>query len=279
MVVAPYWRLMRFHRPIGIWLLLWPTLWALWLASHGEPALSTCLVFICGVVLMRAAGCVANDLLDRNIDAKVSRTRDRPLAAAHVSVRAALLLLILLLVLSANLLWFLHPLTRMLALVAVALALLYPLAKRYFPLPQVVLGVAFAFGIPMVFAEVTGQVPAVAWILFFATMLWIVAYDTQYALSDLWDDQQLGVYSATIFFGNSVRWVIGALQGLMLLVLVYLGFVEQLGFIFYVSIMFAGGLFVYQACVLKPPEWLASQRVFAHNHWVGLAIFLGLFFS
>ena len=273
-----YTQLMRIDRPIGTYLLLWPTWWALWLAAEGVPAISMLLVFTAGVVLMRAAGCVINDYADRHWDGAVERTRQRPLASGKVSGTEALQLFVLLLALSASLLLFLNWQTVLLSLVAVLLAAVYPFMKRYTHLPQVVLGAAFSWGMPMAFMAIQLQLPPLLWLLYTANLLWTVAYDTYYALVDRPDDVKVGIKSTAILFGRHALAIIALLQLGMLLLLVAVGWLAQLQWPFYLSLVLAAVCFAYQ-------WYLARQgrdgcfKAFLHNHYVGLLLFAGIALS
>lgn len=275
---ALYWQLMRMDKPIGIYLLLWPTWWALWLASDGIPTLGIWCVFSLGVVLMRAAGCVINDFADRNVDGQVERTKYRPLATGAVSSREALQLFSLLLVCAASLLLFLNNETRLLALVAVVLASSYPFMKRYTHLPQVVLGAAYSWGIPMAFMAIQGEVPLYAWLLYLANLCWTVAYDTFYALVDRPDDLQVGIKSTAILFGSYAQPIILLLQLVFLGLLSYVAELADLHWPFYLGLVLAALAFAYQHYLARQSRQGAFQA-FLHNHYVGLLIFAGLFAS
>ncbi|GAA5524687.1 4-hydroxybenzoate octaprenyltransferase [Microbulbifer aestuariivivens] len=272
----PYWHLARLDRPIGSLLLLWPTWWALWLAAGGWPGLHLFAVFTLGVLLMRAAGCAINDFADRNIDGQVKRTAARPLATGQATAKGALLLfgglclLAFLLVLTTN------RLTILLSLPAVALAFCYPFAKRYTHLPQVVLGAAFSMGIPMAFAAVTGEVPALAWLLYTANLLWTVAYDTFYAMVDRDDDLKIGVKSTAVLFGDMDRAMTGSLQVMALFALLLTGQRFELGAFYFLGLAVAAGLFAYQQWLIRDRERDACFRAFLNNNWVGAAVFAGI---
>ena len=275
---ALYWQLMRMDKPIGIYLLLWPTWWALWLASDGIPAAGIFCVFSVGVVLMRAAGCVINDFADRNVDGQVERTKQRPLATGAVSSREALQLFGLLLVCAASLLIFLNNQTRLLALVAVVLASSYPFMKRYTHLPQVVLGAAYSWGIPMAFMAIQGEVPLYGWLLYLANLCWTVAYDTFYALVDRPDDLQVGIKSTAILFGRYAQTIIMLLQVVFLGLLSYVASLASLHWPFYLGLGLAVLAFAYQHYLARQSRQ-GAFRAFLHNHYVGLLIFTGLFAS
>ncbi|MDD9884722.1 MAG: 4-hydroxybenzoate octaprenyltransferase [Gammaproteobacteria bacterium] len=277
-------RLMRLDRPIGTFLLLWPTLWALWLATDGTPPMATVAIFIAGAFVMRAAGCVINDIADRRIDPQVKRTRDRPLAGGELTVRAAWLLFALLLVAAAALALQLSRATQLLALVALPIACAYPLAKRVTHLPQLLLGVAFSWGIPMAYMEVgatptmelTGELPAEMWLLFAANFAWVVAYDTQYAMVDRDDDARIGVGSTAILFGRHDNRIIGALHLVCLGLLAVLGRQRELAWAFYIGLGVALALAVYQQWLCKDRARDRCFRAFLNNNWLGAAVFAGL---
>jgi 4-hydroxybenzoate polyprenyltransferase len=269
-------QLMRLDKPIGIYLLLWPTLWALWIAAKGVPSMTLLLIFVAGVILMRSAGCVINDYADRNFDGHVKRTEARPLASGKVQPRAALMLFGLLLALSFALVLLTNSYTVWLSFGGVALAACYPLMKRYTYYPQVVLGAAFSWGMPMAFSAQTGELPATLWLLYLANLLWTVAYDTYYAMVDRDDDLQIGVKSTAILFGDADRLIIGCLQGLALLCLVLAGARFELGAYYYAGLTVAAGCFVWQLWSTREREPQACFAAFLHNHWAGLAIFLGI---
>ncbi len=271
-----YYLLTRLHRPIGILLLLWPTLWALWVAAEGIPDIKVLLVFVLGVVLMRSAGCVINDYADRNFDPQVSRTRDRPIASGRVKPREALVLFLVLCLLAFLLVLSMNRLTIQLSFVAVALAAIYPFMKRYTHLPQVVLGMAFGWAIPMAFAAQSGSVPKVAWLMYVINVVWSMVYDTMYAMVDREDDLKAGVKSTAILFGEADRVIIGLLQGLMLLGLGLMGSQLGLGFPYYLALLVVIGLGIYQQFLIRYRQPEACFRAFLNNNWVGCAIFLGI---
>lgn len=271
-----YLRLMRADRPIGTLLLLWPTLWALWLAAEGWPDWHLLLIFSAGVWLMRSAGCVINDYADRNVDGDVKRTAQRPLATGAVGTREALLLFAALCAVSFALVLFTNRQTILLSFAAVALAALYPFMKRYTHLPQLVLGAAFGWGIPMAFAAQTGSLPRALWLVFIANLLWTVAYDTFYAMVDRDDDLKIGVKSTAILFGDDDRLITGLLQACVLFVLVLVGVQFKLGYWFYVSLLGAAGLFIYQQYLIRHRQREACFRAFLNNNWVGAVVFAGI---
>lgn len=271
-----YGLLMRIDRPIGTLLLLWPTLWALWIAGNGKPDPFITLIFVLGVFVMRSAGCVINDYADRELDPHVARTRTRPLAAGRVSPREALLLFAVLIALAFALVLTLNRLTLLLSLVAVPLAASYPFMKRFTYLPQVHLGVAFGWAVPMAFAAETGSVPPVAWLMLISVVLWAVAYDTMYAMVDRDDDIYVGVKSTAILFGELDRTMVGLMQLCFLVVMLLLGHQLELGRYYYLSIAVAGALSLYQQYLIRNREPEACFKAFLNNNWLGAAVFLGL---
>lgn len=271
-----YYRLMRLDRPIGIYLLLWPTLWALWIAGTGSPDPLVLVVFVAGVVLMRSAGCVINDYADRDFDPHVERTRDRPIAAGRVTPREALALFAALCLTAFLLVLLMNRLTILLSLGGVVLAALYPFMKRYTHLPQVFLGAAFGWAVPMAFAAQTGAVPKVAWLLFVATVLWATAYDTMYGMVDRDDDVKIGVKSTAILFGEADRAIIAIIQLLMLLALLMVGQSAGLGGYYYFGLLLAVGLSLYQQYLIRERRPAACFKAFLNNNWLGAAVFTGI---
>lgn len=274
-----YLQLIRFNKPIGTFLLLWPTLWALWIAAQGMPPLKFLLIFITGTFIMRSAGCVINDIADRNFDGHVERTRHRPLAAGKLTLADALWFLFSLLLVALGLVLLLNTLALRLAIVGVLVVAIYPFMKRFTHLPQLVLGVAFAWPIPMVFAAVTNSMPWHAWLLFIIGFIWPIAYDTYYAMADREDDLKIGVKSTAILFAEYDRLVIAALQTMMLGLLVILGLMLQVGFVYFISLCVAAGLFIQQYTSTQQRDPAKCFRAFLNNNWVGAAIFLGLCLS
>jgi len=268
--------LMRLDRPIGIWLLLWPTLWAVWIAGDGHPSLSIVLIFTLGVVFMRSAGCVINDYADRHWDGEVARTADRPLVTGRVSAKEALLLFALLVGLSASLLLWLNRETFYWSFGALALATLYPFMKRYTYLPQVVLGAAFSWAIPMAFVAQGKSPDALCWLLYSANLAWTVAYDTQYAMCDRDDDLKAGIKSTAILFGELDLLMVGLLQGLFLVGLLLLGQQLSLGWPWYAGLLAAFILFALQAWQTRAREPQTCLDAFKNNHMVGLVVFIAL---
>ncbi|MBI2312804.1 MAG: 4-hydroxybenzoate octaprenyltransferase [Betaproteobacteria bacterium] len=271
-----YEKLMRLDKPIGILLLLWPTLWGMWIAWSGRPHMVILWIFILGTVLMRSAGVVINDLADRNLDPHVRRTRDRPLAAGRVTPREALLLAG---GLSLTAFLLILPLRRevmYLALVAFFLAASYPFTKRFFALPQAYLGIAFGFGIPMAFASYAGQVPALAWLLLLANVFWALAYDTEYAMVDREDDLKIGIKTAAITFGKYDVAAVMASHGIFLAILAGVGAQLRFGAFYFLGLAVAVGLALYQYRLIRRREPQHCFKAFLHNNWVGAAIFAGI---
>jgi 4-hydroxybenzoate polyprenyltransferase len=271
--------LVRLDKPIGIFLLLWPTLWALWFAAEGVPDLSILTIFILGVILMRSAGCVVNDLADRNIDPHVTRTRHRPIPAGKVSVREALMIAFVLIFCAFLLVLQLNPLTVKLSFAGAALAILYPFTKRYTYIPQFFLGLAFGWAVPMAFAAQTGELPVIVWVLLMATVLWAVVYDTMYAMVDRVDDIRMGVKSTAILFEDADRMIIGVIQVLVLLALALVGGRMEATWVYYAGLGVAGCFSLYQQYLIKDriPEY--CFRAFLNNHWFGAAVFAGIFLN
>jgi 4-hydroxybenzoate polyprenyltransferase len=271
-----YGKLMRVDKPIGLWLLLWPTLWALWLAGEGHPDSGLFVVFVVGVFVMRSAGCVLNDYVDRKIDPYVERTRTRPIASGAVAPTEALVLFIALALFAIGLATMLNRPARLLAIVAASLTVAYPFIKRYVSIPQFVLGAAFGWAVPMAFAAQTGETPQLAWLVFGTALIWAVIYDTFYAMVDREDDRKIGIKSTALLFGDVDLFVIAGLQILMLVALVFVGLLAELGFWFYLSVAGAAALMAYH-------QWLARDRqpagcfaAFLHNHLIGLTVFIGI---
>ncbi|MFC7301062.1 4-hydroxybenzoate octaprenyltransferase [Cognatiluteimonas weifangensis] len=270
-----YWRLLRGDRPIGWLLLLWPTWWALWLAAGGVPPLWPLLVFSAGVWLTRSAGCAINDYADRWLDPQVARTRERPLATGAVSAREALALFAVLMLAAFALVLTLNRLTVALSVVGALLAISYPYLKRYTYLPQVYLGMAFGWGIPMAFAAIQGKVPAIAWLLYVANIFWATAYDTWYAMVDRDDDIRMGAKSTAILFGELDLVAQGVLYALVFATLALVGRQAQLGAYYWAGLGVAALLVAYQFAIARHRQREACFRAFLHNHWVGAAIFAG----
>lgn len=271
-----YLKLMRFDKPIGILLLLWPTLWALFIAANGWPPLKILIIFIVGVILMRAAGCVINDIADRNFDAFVERTQHRPLATKQISFKNALILFFILVFLAFLLVCNLNRFTILLSFGAAFLACLYPFTKRFTHWPQFFLGAAFAWSVPMSFAAIQNTIPGYAWILYAAALVWPLAYDTEYAMVDRADDLKIGVKSTAILFGRHDRLVVGALQALFLALMAFLGWRLNLAWPYGLGLGMAALLFAYQQVLIKKREPKACFKAFLNNNQLGFLIFLGL---
>jgi 4-hydroxybenzoate polyprenyltransferase len=274
--LGQYWKLVRGDRPIGVLLLLWPTWWALWIASAGVPSLWTLFVFTAGVWLTRSAGCVINDYADRWLDPQVERTRGRPLATGAVSGREALLVFAVLMIAAFALVLTLNRLTIYLSVVGLFLAASYPYLKRYTYLPQVYLGLAFGWGIPMAFAAVQGGVPPVAWVLYFANILWATAYDTWYAMVDRDEDIRAGSKSTAILFGEMDLIAQAVLYALMFAALWMVGRQAQLGLYYWAALGLAAALVAYEFLIARHRERETCFRAFLHNNWVGAAVFAGI---
>ena len=271
-----YGKLMRVDKPIGVWLLLWPTLWALWLAGEGRPDQGLFVVFVFGVFIMRSAGCVLNDYVDRKIDPYVERTRSRPIASGAVAPGEALILFVALALIAIGLATMLNRPARMLAIVGAVLTIAYPFIKRYVSIPQFVLGAAFGWAVPMAFAAQTGGTPQLAWLVFGAALIWAVIYDTYYAMVDREDDRKIGVKSTALLFGEVDLFVIAGMQVVMLVALVFIGQRAELGLWYYLGVAGAAALMAYH-------QWLARDRqpagcfaAFQHNHHIGFVVFVGI---
>ena len=269
-------QLTRMDKPIGIYLLLWPTQWALWIAAKGVPSLSNLLIFVFGVILTRAGGCVINDFADRKVDGHVKRTEQRPLVSGKISSKEALVFFALLMGVSFLLVLCTNATTIWLSFGGLALAASYPFMKRYTYYPQVVLGAAFSWGMPMAFTAETGSLPAAAWLLYIANLLWTVAYDTYYAMTDREDDLKIGVKSTAILFGDADRVINLSLQGLALGCLWLAGTHFELGGWFHLGLLVAAGCFVWEFWYTRDRDPQRCFKAFLHNHWAGLAIFVGI---
>ncbi len=274
--LVQYGRLMRVDKPIGIWLLLWPTLWALWVAADGRPDQHLFVIFTLGVFIMRSAGCVLNDYVDRKIDPYVERTRDRPIASGAVAPAEALTLFVALCLIAIGLASMLNRQAQMLTVVAAALTILYPFIKRFVSIPQFILGAAFGWAVPMAFAAQTGNTPQVAWLMFAAALIWAVIYDTFYAMVDREDDLKIGVKSTAILFGDADLFILAGLQFVMLMSMVFVGNQAGLGTWYFLSLVVAAIMMAYH-------QWLARNRdregcfaAFRHNHFIGMVIFIGI---
>jgi 4-hydroxybenzoate polyprenyltransferase len=274
--LGDYARLMRLDRPVGIWLLLWPTLWALWIAGRGKPNPAVFVIFVVGTVLMRSAGCVINDYADRRFDPHVERTKDRPLAAGRLSPPEALVLFAILVLASLALALQLNRYTLLLAVGGAFLAITYPFIKRFLSVPQLYLGLCFGWGIPMGFAAELERVPRVAWLLFVANLLWVTVYDTIYAMVDRDDDRKIGVRSTAILFGDSDRHIIAVLQAMTLLTLYLTGRMTRLGNWYWVGLWVGAGFFVHHLWLIRDRDRAACFRAFLNNHYFGMAVFVGI---
>ena len=272
-----YERLMRLDKPIGILLLLWPTLWALWLSAYGRPDWRVVWIFVLGTVLMRSAGCVINDLADRHIDPHVARTKDRPLAAGKVSKKEAVMLFLLLSLCAFCLILPLQNLKVIgLSFVALFLAATYPLTKRFFAIPQAYLGIAFGFGIPMAYAAHLDTVPRVAWCLLLANVFWAIAYDTEYAMFDREDDLKIGIKTSAITFGRFDVAAVMLCYALTLGLLVWVGSVLHLGRYYHIGLGVASALALYHFLLIRQRDPARCFKAFMHNNWLGASIFAGI---
>ena len=272
---GPWLRLMRFDRPIGIALLMWPTWWGLWFAAGGVPSLKNLIIFTCGVIVMRAAGCVINDFADRKLDPHVERTKDRPIAVGEISPKQGLLLFFGLLAIALVLVLMTNRLTVLMAFFGVLLAGTYPFFKRFTHFPQVVLGAAFSWAIPMAFAAETGTVPTLAWLLFAANFFWTVIYDTQYAMADREDDLKVGVKSTAIAFGKADVPILGGLMGIVTAILLVIGVHYLPHPAWFTAVAITFGLFQIQLWRIRERDPVICFRSFLSNHWVGMVIWLG----
>jgi 4-hydroxybenzoate polyprenyltransferase len=275
--IEEYALLARLDRPIGTWLLLWPALWGLWIAGAGRPQPRVLIVFVAGVFVMRAAGCVINDYADRNIDPHVRRTRDRPLAARRVAPREALYLFAVLITVALYLVTRLDFLTIKLAFIGAAMTVSYPFVKRIFPMPQLYLGISFGgWSVPMAFAAESGSVPRVAWVLYIAAVMWAAIYDTMYAMVDREDDLKVGVKSSAILFADMDKLLIGVMQAMMLFALVLAGRSMKFGQWYDAGVVAAGLLFLYQQWLIRKREPAGCLKAFFNNQYVGAVIFIGI---
>ena len=269
-------QLMRLDRPIGIYLLIWPTLWALWIAGDGTPSLKNLVIFILGVILMRSAGCAINDFADRGIDADISRTKGRPIVTGRVSGKEALVTFTVLVGISFCLVLLTNTQTIYWAFLAVALAAFYPFTKRYTYYPQVALGAAYSCSILLAFSAQKGSVPHEVWLIYIANLLWTIAYDTYYAMSDREDDLKIGVKSTAVLFGDADRFIILTLQASALFCLLLAGSKFELGGYFHLGLLGAAACFVWEFMHTRKRDAESSLRAFLHNHWAGFCIFLGI---
>jgi len=274
-----YFRLMRLDKPIGIYLLLWPTLWALFLAADGLPRLDLLIIFVLGVTLMRSAGCVINDYADRKIDKLIQRTQHRPITSGEISTQSALVLFFTLMLIAFGLVLMTNILTIQLAVIAGVLAILYPFTKRWTHLPQFVLGLAFAMSVPMAFAASNNNITNSAWWVFLATVIWTVIYDTMYAMADREEDLQIGVKSTAVLFAKYDKLIIGILQISLLLVLINISEIFNLTVFYDISLILSAFLMIYHQYLIKNREKNACFRAFLHNNFIGIVIFAGIALS
>ena len=273
---ALYAELMRLHRPIGTWLLLWPTLWGLWIAGEGQPAQKLFVIFVLGVIVMRSAGCVINDLADRKFDVNIARTKNRPLATGSVTPGEALVLIAALGLIAIALALNLNRLSQLLAIVAALLTVIYPFAKRFLSAPQLILGAAFGWSIPVVFAAQTGEVPRLAWLMWLSVVIWAVIYDTMYAMADRDDDLKSGIRSTAILFGKADLFIITLLQIVFLLALMLIGAAAKLGNWHSLSVGIIAALMAYQRLLIRHRKPERCFQAFLNNRYVGAAMFAGV---
>lgn len=274
--LANYGKLMRVDKPVGFWLLLWPTLWALWLAGKGHPDPGLFIVFVVGVFVMRSAGCVLNDFADRKIDPYVERTRTRPIASGAVAPAEALTLFVALSLIAVGLATMLNRPAQVLAVIGAFLTIIYPFIKRFVSVPQFILGAAFGLAVPMVFAAQTGDTPQLAWLVFGAALVWAVIYDTFYAMVDREDDRKIGVKSTALLFGDMDLFVIAALQVVMLVALVLVGLRGELGGWYYFSLFVAALLMLYHQWLARDRDTAGCFLAFQRNHYIGMIVFIGI---
>ena len=274
-----YYLLMRMDRPIGTWLLLWPAFWALWIAAEGIPPVSIMVIFALGVFIMRSAGCVINDYADRNIDKHIERTKNRPITSGKVSPREALGLFAVCIMIAFLLVLFLNVYTILLSFIALLLAAIYPFMKRYTHYPQIVLGMAFSWAIPMAFAAQLNHIPGVAWVLYFVTILWIVSYDTMYAMADREEDLKIGVKSTAIIFADYDKLLIALLQLAFTVGMFSVAWLVQAGLFFYLGIAASIVFSIYQQYLIRNRDKKTCFQAFLNNHWLGMLIFIGIFLN
>ncbi|MCB6183281.1 4-hydroxybenzoate octaprenyltransferase [Leeia sp. TBRC 13508] len=271
-----YARLVRLDKPIGSLLLMWPTLWALWLASAGRPDPMLVVIFMVGTVLMRSAGCAVNDWADRDFDGHVERTAKRPIVSGEVSPKEAIVVAVVLALMALLIALPLPTLSLLMTIPAAILAGTYPFFKRFFAIPQAYLGIAFGFGIPMAYAAIVGEVPAIAWWLLVANVLWTIAYDTEYAMVDRNDDIRIGIKTSALTFGRFDVAIIMLCYAIALAILVAVGMVHHLGMIYYGGLVVAGLIAVYHYFLIRTRERAKCFKAFLHNNWFGLAVFVGI---
>ncbi len=274
-----YYLLMRMDKPIGTWLLLWPSYWALWIAAEGIPSWNILLIFSLGVFIMRSAGCVINDYADRDIDKHIKRTQNRPITSGKVSAKEALTLFIVCIFIAFILVLFLNIYTVILSIVALFLAAIYPFMKRYTHYPQLVLGMAFSWAIPMAFAAQNNHIPAIAWLLYVITILWIVAYDTMYAMADRAEDLAIGVKSTAIIFAQYDKLIVAILQVVFVLGMVWIAWLLSAGIFFYLGLLGAVFFIIYQQYLIRDRNEILCFKAFLNNHWLGLIVFIGIFLN
>jgi len=274
-----YFRLMRLNKPIGIYLLLWPTYWALFLSAGGWPDIDLLIIFTFGVIITRSAGCVINDYADREIDKHIARTRDRPITTGEISPKAALLLFFALGLAAFALVLLTNTLTIKISFIALALAVLYPFTKRWTNLPQLILGLAFAMSVPMAFSAQTGTVPASAGWIFLATVLWTLIYDTLYAMADRDEDIKIGVKSTAILFAKYDQIFITLLQVLLMIVFIKIGNLFDLGTFFDISLIIILLFMIYHQFLIKKRQKMDYFKAFINNHFIGMTVFFGIFLS
>ena len=277
--LTQYIRLIRLDKPIGILLLLWPTLWGLWLAAGGMPPLNILFVFVMGTILMRSAGCAINDFADRDFDKHVARTKDRPLTSGQISSKEAVSVAIVLALVAGGLALTLNVLSIKLAVVAAILAASYPFFKRFFAIPQAYLGIAFGFGIPMAFAAIQNQVPAVAWWLLLANVFWTIAYDTEYAMVDKEDDLKIGIKTSAITFGRYDVVAVMVCYALFLGLMAWVGILMFLSWPYFIGLLAASILAIYHYTLIRTRARMLCFKAFLHNHWLGAAVFMGTLVS
>ena len=278
-MLKSYLQLMRFHKPVGTFLLLWPTLWALWIAGNGHPSFKNVIIFVLGVIFMRAAGCVINDFADRKIDLHVTRTKTRPLTTGVITKKQALILFLSLCAIAFFLVLLTNVLTIILSFFALLTAIIYPFMKRVTHWPQFFLSIAFAWSVPMAFAAQINHVPWMAFLIMLTTIFWVIAYDTQYAMADHDEDIKIGVKSTAILFGRYDRVVIGVLQLMFILFLCIIGALQSFSRIYFITVFAATLLMIYQQMLIAQREPSHCLRAFLNNQWVGAVIFLGILFG
>jgi 4-hydroxybenzoate polyprenyltransferase len=274
-----YFRLMRLDKPIGIYLLLWPALWALFLAADGWPRLDLIIIFVLGVTIMRSAGCVINDYADREIDKLIERTQHRPITSGEITAKSAFILFFILMLIAFGLVLMTNSLTIQLAFIAAGLATLYPFTKRWTHLPQFILGLAFAMSVPMAFAATNGSVPDSAWWIFSATVIWTVIYDTMYAMADREEDIKIGVKSTAVLFAKYDKLIIGILQICLLFVFFKISEIFKLNVFYDISVILSAFLMIYHQKMIKNREKTACFQAFLHNNFIGMVIFIGIALS